>query len=123
MDKLKQIRITVNRSEWTLIRKLQSPAQADCPQCGARVEMATPEQAVTLTGIHSRVIYGLVERERVHFIETTDGHLLICLDSLHAAFENSLKATQELVSLGNPQSLPIDADQQATVNRVIEDEP
>lgn len=98
MDKPRQMRITVNKSEVTLIKKLHGTAEADCPACQMRVEMATPEQAVTLTGIHARVIYGWVERERVHFIETAEGHLLICLDSLRAAYENSLRETQERVS-------------------------
>ena len=122
MDKPKQIRITVNRSEWTLIKKLHGTATAVCPQCQARVEMATPEQAVTLTGIHSRVIYAWVEREYVHFIETAQGHLLVCLDSLRVAYQDSLSETQELASPGNPRSLPTDADEPATVNCEISDE-
>jgi hypothetical protein len=75
-------RITINTSELTLIKKLHGLAEADCLRCGARVDMATPEQAVTLTGIHSRTIYGWVESGQVHFLETTEGHLLICLVSL-----------------------------------------
>jgi hypothetical protein len=75
-------RITINTSELTLIKKLHGLAEADCLRCGARVEMATPEQAVTLTGIHSRTIYGWVESGQVHFLETIEGHLLICLVSL-----------------------------------------
>ena len=91
-------RITVSRDEITIITKMQGKALATCLPCRRQVEMATPEQAVTLTGIHSRVIYGWVEGGRVHFIETTDGHLLICLDSLRAAYEDSLRETQERVS-------------------------
>src|SRR5689334_612844 len=75
-------RIIINTSELTLIKRLQGLAEADCLLCGARVEMATPEQAVTLTGIASRVIYGWVESGQVHFLETAEGHLLICLVSL-----------------------------------------
>ena len=82
MKKLKRTRITVSTSELTIIRKLRGTTQADCPQCSARVEMATVEQVVTLTGIHSRAIYRSVEGGRLHFIETAEGHLLICLDSL-----------------------------------------
>jgi hypothetical protein len=82
-------RITINTSELTLIKKLYGIAEADCPPCGARVEMATPEQAVTLTGIPSRVIYGWVEGGRVHCIETAKAQLLICLDSLRTAQRES----------------------------------
>ncbi len=83
-DKLRRTRITINTRELTLITKLQCTTAADCPQCEARVEMATPEQAVTLTGIPSRQIYGWVESGQLHFLETAEGHLLICLDSLRA---------------------------------------
>jgi len=55
---------------------------AECLQCKARVEMVTPEQAVTLTNIRSRAIYAMVEDGQVHFIETNQGFLLICLFSL-----------------------------------------
>jgi hypothetical protein len=78
----KHTRITIHTSELTLVKKLQGIAEADCPPCGARVEMATPEQAVTLTGIASRVIYGWVESGQLHFLETAEGHLLICLPLL-----------------------------------------
>src|SRR6185369_6615476 len=82
VKKLTRTRVIVNTSELTLIRRVHGTAQADCPQCGARVEMVTPEQAVTLTRIHWRAIYELVELGRVHFIETAEGHLLVCLQSL-----------------------------------------
>ena len=92
-EKFRYTRITINIHELTLIKKLHGTAEADCPQCGGRVEMATPEQGVTLTGIPSRHIYGWVEGGKVHFIETTEGHLLICLGSLRAAREGSLEKT------------------------------
>ena len=87
----KHRRITINTSELTLIKKLHGVAQADCQQCGSRVDMVTSEQAVSLTAIHSRVIYGWVESGQVHFLETANGHLLICLDSLRAAQAESLR--------------------------------
>lgn len=99
-------RITFSKDEVTIIRKLQGLAQAPCPECGKPVDMATPEQAVTLTGVHSRVIYGWVERGQVHFTETADGHLLICLTSLRETRESALQQTQELVSPGKSRLLP-----------------
>jgi hypothetical protein len=96
-----KMRITVSKDEITLIKKMPGKAMATCPPCGRQVEMATPEQAVTLTGIHSRTIYGWVEGGLVHFIETADGHLLICLNSLRATHESplQLQATESLGKL------------------------
>ena len=82
MKKWERRGITVSKVEVTVIRKMQGKALATCPPCGRQVEMATPEQAVTLTGIHSRTIYGWVESGRLHFIETSGGHLFVCLGSL-----------------------------------------
>src|ERR1044072_4810769 len=93
-------RITINTSELLLVKKLKGTAEADCLSCGRRVKMATPEQAFTLTGIQSPTIYGWVEGGRVHFIETTDGHLLICLDSLLATHENPLQEISATESSG-----------------------
>ena len=91
MKKEQRMRITVSKDEVTIIRKLQGIASANCHRCQARVEMATPEQIVTLTGIHSRTIYSWVESGQVHFLETAEGHLLICLASLHTKQQAELQ--------------------------------
>jgi hypothetical protein len=81
--KLEQTRITIRKSEVIVIRKLQGVALADCPQCNRQAEMLSAEQVVTLTGISSLNLFKLVESGQVHFRETSQGHLLICLESLH----------------------------------------
>jgi hypothetical protein len=86
-------RITINTSALTLTKKLPGLAEADCPPHGTPVEMATPEQAVTLTGIHSRTIYGRVESGCVKLLETAEARLLICLDS-HGATCIELKVAR-----------------------------
>jgi hypothetical protein len=45
--------------------------------------MLTPEDAGLLAGVTTRAIYRRAEDERVHFIETADGALLICCNSLN----------------------------------------
>ena len=105
MKKQERMRITVTRDEITVIRKMAGTARASCVSCGGhQVEMATLEQAVTLTGIPSRTIYGWVEGGDVHFIETTDGHLLVCLESLRAVQADAAGPHQESVLPG--ESLP-----------------
>jgi hypothetical protein len=44
--------------------------------------MVTVEEAVALTGVSSRVIYRRVDGAQVHFVETPDGLLLVCLNSI-----------------------------------------
>lgn len=40
------------------------------------------EEAVAVAGVSSRVIHQWVEAGLMHFTETPEGHLLICLNSL-----------------------------------------
>jgi excisionase family DNA binding protein len=44
--------------------------------------MVTAEEAAAVAGVTRRTIYRWVEAQSVHFAETPDGALLICLDSL-----------------------------------------
>jgi hypothetical protein len=55
-----------------------------CPACAREVMMVTPEQASAITTARVRTINRWVESGRVHFMETPDGLLLLCADSLQA---------------------------------------
>ncbi len=44
--------------------------------------MFTPGQAALISGLSSRDVYHRVEVGAVHFTETVEGLLLVCLDSL-----------------------------------------
>lgn len=56
-----------------------------CEGCGAEVEMVPPDVAAAVSEVSARAVYGWVERGRVHFTETPDGALLVCLNSLPPA--------------------------------------
>lgn len=47
--------------------------------------MLAPEEAAALCGVSPRTIYRWVEAGRVHFAETPDGRLSVCLASLPEA--------------------------------------
>lgn len=53
-----------------------------CRQCGREVQMFTPGQAALISGLRAREIYRRAEAGAVHFTETVEGLLLVCLDSL-----------------------------------------
>ena len=44
--------------------------------------MVTADEAAGLAGVSSRTIYRRVEAESLHFMETNEGRLLICTNSL-----------------------------------------
>jgi hypothetical protein len=52
-----------------------------CPVCAGSA-MVTPEAAAALARVTVRSIYARVEAGGVHFLETPDGLLLLCANSL-----------------------------------------
>lgn len=53
-----------------------------CLACGGESFLVTPQQAAVIAGVTVREINRWVESEMVHFAETTDGFLLVCVNSL-----------------------------------------
>jgi hypothetical protein len=53
-----------------------------CQGCCGQVEMVTPEEAARIAGVNTRMIYRWVEARNIHFVETSEGLLLVCRDSL-----------------------------------------
>lgn len=75
--------IIVETLQKTVIRRVSArPEIVRCEFCAAEVEMLSPARAADLTGKTERIIYRQVETGRLHFIETSDGKLLICSNSL-----------------------------------------
>jgi len=73
--------IIIESSRFVSIRQVGA-ARVGCLECDGDIEMVTPSHAATLFRLSTRVIHRLVEEGRVHFRETPDGSLLICLNSL-----------------------------------------
>lgn len=68
-----------------------------CERCGAQAEMLSPESLAHVYLIGVREVFRLVEADLVHFEETPEGSLLVCLPSFVAA--SALKADQALENL------------------------
>ena len=66
-------------------RRTRRLAPVWCAACGAEVEMAAPDVAGAAVEVSARTVFGWVEAGRVHFTETTEGALLVCLQSLPSA--------------------------------------
>ena len=61
--------------------------EAWCNQCGQQREMIHPEEAAARAGVSPRAIYRLVEAHKLHFIETPEGLVLICPNSVTQALD------------------------------------
>jgi hypothetical protein len=69
-------------SQTVVVSKIDSLVQAWCAGCGTEGQWVTPEHAAIISNSDTRSIYRRIEVGKVHFIESTDGPALVCLNSL-----------------------------------------
>lgn len=74
--------ITVEMNQVFVIRKPGGLVEALCPECAAEANMVMPEVAAIVAGLSTRTIYRWVETGMIHFVETPEGFMLVCLASL-----------------------------------------
>jgi hypothetical protein len=81
MKSRKTTDITIETHEVWVIRR-QSKTPVGCAECDGQFTMVTVDQAVDVTHFSALVIYRWVEGGQIHFLETAEGKLLVCLNSL-----------------------------------------
>ena len=59
--------------------------EAWCSECGEQRQMIHPEEAAARAEVSVRAIYRLLEAHKLHFIETPEGLVLICPNSVTQA--------------------------------------
>jgi excisionase family DNA binding protein len=79
---MKRTEITIETDRVVVIRGRRRSGHAYCERCDKLVEMVTVDEAASFAGVSSRSIFRWVEDGELHFIETANGHLLVCLDSI-----------------------------------------
>jgi hypothetical protein len=82
MTAKRRTEITIETHRVIAIHGRRGAALAWCEACRASVQMVTPEAAAVLARVSPRAVYRWVEAEEVHFVETADGWLLVCLNSI-----------------------------------------
>lgn len=82
MGKKRKTKITVETERLVIVKRKEKDEYGWCEWCNARVRIITPEEAAVAAHLSTRTIYRWVEAERLHFTETPEGFLRICLDSL-----------------------------------------
>ena len=75
--------VNAESHEVWVIRRQQAHPRVRCAQC-RDAPMVAPEEAAALARTSTRTIYRWVEAGLLHYVETTGGRLLVCLDSLPA---------------------------------------
>jgi hypothetical protein len=68
----------------------RSRRDAWCERCGAQVQMLAPVEVAALLQTTARAIFRGVEAGELHFLETADGGLLVCSNSLKHDLRNQI---------------------------------
>ena len=79
------MKIGVETQRVVSLTKRVGAIEAWCSQCGEQRQMIHPEEAAARAGVSLRAIYRLVEAHKLHFIETPEGLVLICPNSVTQA--------------------------------------
>ena len=82
MSKKRRIEITVETDREWLIRRRSGSRPVWCAECSQESEMVSAIEAAWLAGVDSNTIYKWAGAGSVHFTETSERLLLICLNSL-----------------------------------------
>ena len=82
LEMTKRTEITIESHRLLVVRRRGGAIWGPCAECGERVQMVTPNEAAAIAGVSVRTINRWVEMERVHFMETADGLLFLCVNSL-----------------------------------------
>ena len=82
MKRRKKTEIIVERDQVLVITRLDHRAPQACAECGEQSQMVSVDDAASIAGLSARAVYRMVETGQVHFSETTEGSLLVCLNSL-----------------------------------------
>lgn len=76
------IELTIEKSETFIVHTPGKIFSAWCSACRNDVSTARPDDAARLAGMSTRAIYAGIEAGQVHFSESQDGTLFVCIDSL-----------------------------------------
>ena len=74
--------ITVEMHRILTIRRGSRSRLAWCEECGEQARMVTADEAAILAGVSPRAVYQLIEARELHFTESHNRVVFICLNSL-----------------------------------------
>jgi hypothetical protein len=86
--KQEKVKSSIARPQVFIINRPGISEQKSCSKCTESSGMITADEAAALRGVSTRVIYRCLEEGAIHFIETTEGQLFICLKSLVSNAKN-----------------------------------
>ena len=99
MAKTRNTEKTVEIHEFYVIRTASGSLPALCVECSTGdAIMIPPEQAAALAHVPMRTIYRWVETGVIHYKESPNGSLIVCVKSLPATGNQVIGAEDEIIS-------------------------
>ncbi len=74
--------ITIETERFLIITPRRFETRSWCASCGRQVRMVTVDEAARCLCLSSRLIYRWIEDQTLHYTETADRRLLVCLNSM-----------------------------------------
>jgi hypothetical protein len=78
----RKAKITVETERLLVVSRSHRVVERWCQECRARVRMIPLEEAAAVAGVSQRRLFNLAEGQEIHFMETADGQVLFCANSL-----------------------------------------
>lgn len=112
--KKRRVELMIETHHTWIIRKPGPIAPAWCAECARTVHMITADEAAGIARQSTRTIYSWVEARRLHYQETLEGFLFVCLDSLLlAGSAATARKVPEILAVLEPEgSAPRDYGQE-----------
>jgi hypothetical protein len=87
--------VVVQTHQVTTVHLMRRSIRAWCGPCNAEVLMLTPDEAASLAQSTARDIYRRVEADELHSIETDEGNVRVCVNSLGGTAVATRQAPQD----------------------------
>ncbi len=82
MKTRKRVEVLTVTEKSVVVRRHPQTAQRWCQHCDSPVRMLSPDETAFRLGVSTRSIFRAIENNEFHFIETADGKLFICQNSI-----------------------------------------
>jgi len=82
MKSIRTAKFTIETERTFIFRNSEGRRQGWCPDCEAETQMATVADAARELELSELSMYQLLGSRSLHFMEDSDGRVLVCLNSI-----------------------------------------
>jgi hypothetical protein len=79
--------VTIEQRQRMTVRRGHRSIDGWCDECSAEALLLSPDEAAAVLQTNAREIFRQVEAGTVHFVESIDGSLRVCVNSLTRDYE------------------------------------